>query len=156
MALCSLVAGSIALSASTTKHLWLLNSPATTGRAIKPTRLHLGFDGSAAVPSITWQLYRVTTLGSPVGSTGTIVKYGDPTNPNTPPTTALINLTTPPTAFEILEENFLTPFGGTMIIDFPDGKEPMGVASGQRMGLLVIVPAGVACNTRSTIVFNEV
>lgn len=156
MALFSVSSGIVALSASTTKHLWLLNSPATTGKPLKPTKLHLGFDGSSALPSIRWQLYRVTTLGSPAGTTGTIVKYSDPTNPNTPPTTALVALTTGPTAIEVLEENYLTPFGGTLIMDFPDGKEPFGIASGQRMGFCVVVPAGVTCNTISSVVFNEV
>lgn len=157
MALLGCSSGAIALSASTTKHMWLLSSPATTGKIIKPTKIHLGFDGSSALPSIRWQLYRVTTLGSPAGTTGTIVKYGEAaTSANTPVTTALVNLTTGPTAFEILEENYLTPFGGTLIMDFPDGKEPWGPASGNRLGFCVIVPSGVAVNGLSSVVFNEV
>jgi hypothetical protein len=146
--------GPIALTASTTKHLWLLASPATTGKPIKLTKFHLGFDGASAVPSIRWQIYRVTTIGTPVGTTATPVKYGD-SGLLAALTTALTNLSTPPTAYEVLEENYLTPFGGTLIMDFPDGKEPHTAANGQRLGCALIIPAGVACNTLSTVVFNE-
>jgi hypothetical protein len=154
MTLYSVPTGPVALSASATKHLWLLASPASTGKPIKLTKVHLGFDGSTAVPSIRWQLYRVVTLGSPAGTTTVPTKYSDVALP-TAQTTALTALSTAPTSFEVLEESYITPFGGSLVMDYPQGREPYGAASGSRLGFCVITPSGVTCNAISAVVFDE-
>lgn len=133
--------GSVALSASATKSLILLN-PATSKIRLK----YFGFSFDGAVPGvpIRWDLYRVTTLGSPVGTTATIIK-NDP-DEAAADTTGLTNLTTEPTAVEIWDSGFTTPYNGMYYLQFPLGDEFVADAAGNRIGLRVVTPAGVSPN----------
>jgi hypothetical protein len=79
-------------------------------------------------------LYVATSLGSPAGTTGTINKYSDP-NAASADTTALTILTTEPTTVVVYEDWFLQPYGGVLVVDFPLGREFMGSAAGNRIGL---------------------
>lgn len=143
--------GSTALAAGSTKSLWLAN-PATDG--FVPTRVGISMDASASSQGVGFELYRTTTLGTPAGTTATIVKYGDP-NSAAATTTGLTVLTAEPTAVEVLEEWFIQPFGGLLVIDNPLGSEPGAVGGGQRIGLRYITPASVTPNCRSYILFKE-
>ncbi len=146
----SISTGSVALTAAATKSLILLN-PAVSEVVI--TELWIGFDGSAAASGIGVQLYRVTTIGTPAGTTATIVKE----NPNSSATqsSGLTALTAEPTAVEVMRDIFIPPNGGAVIVQFPLGREPTGAAAGQRIGLRYITPAAVSPNARATIVWEE-
>lgn len=147
----SIQTGSVALSASATKSMWLAN-PA--GDGFVPVQIGISFDSSAAATAPRVDLYRVTSLGAPVGTTATIVKYNDP-NSGTATTTGLTALTTEPTTVEILESYFVQPAGGLFTIQYPLGREPGAVAAGNRIGLRVTTAASVTPNCVSFLLFQE-
>lgn len=147
----SIQTGSVALSASATKSLWLAN-PATD--AFCPVEVGISFDASASSTALRVDLYRVTTIGSAAGTTATIVKYNDP-NSAAATTTGLTALTTEPTAVEILASWFIQPFGGLFVLQYPMGREPGAVAAGQRLGIRAVTPASVSPNCVSYINFLE-
>lgn len=147
----SIQTGSVALSASATKSMWLAN-PVTDGFVAR--QISISFDSNAAVVAPRVDLYRVITIGSAAGTTATVVKYNDP-NSAAASTTGLTALTTEPTTVEILESYFLQPAGGLYTIQYPLGSEPGVVAAGQRMGLRVVTAASVTPNCVSTLLFQE-
>lgn len=151
VSLYSIRTGAVALSASSTKTLWLAN-PVTNG--FVPTQIMVSFDSSSAVVAPAFEFYRVVTIGSAAGSMATVVKYNDP-NAHIPTTTGLTSLTAEPTTVEVLEEYYLQPAGGLYVIQYPLGAEPGAVGGGQRLGLRVITQASVTPNVRSTLVFRE-
>lgn len=123
--------GSTTLTASSTKSLILLNPVA---RGIRLTRLGVAFDASTSSAGVGLELYIVTAIGTPAGTTGTINKYGDPAAANAD-TTALTILTTEPTTVVAYEDWFVQPFGGTLVVDFPLGRELTTGAAGNRIGI---------------------
>jgi hypothetical protein len=147
----SVKTGAVALSASATKSLILLN-PVTY-----PTDLYelgISFDGSAAATGVAVELYRVTTIGSPAGTTGTVVKV-EPGSAPTTAATALTALSAEPTTVEVLQEWYVTPFGGLFVVQFPLGREPRGIATDKRLGIRAITPTGVTPNCRAYFVWEE-
>lgn len=147
----SVKTGSVACTSAATKSLWLLN-PATDGFEL--TRIGIGFDGSAAAQGIGVELYIVTTIGSPAGTSFTPSKYSDP-NQAASSVTALVNLSAEPTAVTVLEEWPVTPFGGLLVIDNPLGREAKAAAAGARIGLRYTTASGVTPNYRSYALFEE-
>lgn len=144
--------GSVALTASSTKSLWLLN-PA--GDLFVLAELAISFDASATSAGVGIELYRTTTLGTPAGTTAVFSKIhpvGDAANPTT---TGLTALTAEPTAVEVLADWYIQPFGGALDLQYPLGREPMAAAAGQRIGLRYVTPASVTPNCRSYVWFNE-
>lgn len=140
--------GSSPLTAASTKSLILLNPGS---REITLTEFAVSFDGSAAAASIGLEIYRVTTVGSPAGTTGVAVSsfQGMPVAL----ASGLVNLTTEPTTVEVMKEWFLTPFGGTLHIQSPLGREVINTTS--RLGLRYVTPTGVSPNARAFFEWEE-
>jgi hypothetical protein len=147
----SVKTGSVACASAATKSFWLIN-PATDGFKIK--RIGVSFDGSAAAQGIGVELYIVTTIGSPTGTSFTPSKYTDP-NQAASSVTALVNLTAEPTAVTVLEDWMVTPFGGLLVVDNPLGEEPLAAAAGARWGMRYTTASGVTPNYRSYCLFEE-
>lgn len=142
-----------ALGAASAKSLILLN-PVTD--AFRLVELWLGCGANAAQVDIAAELYRVTTIGSAAGSTGT-VRADDPAQAAAT-TTALTALTTEPTAVVALREMYFPVNQGLVIIPWPLGREPVAAAAGARVGLRIINDGGstmTGVNVRSTLVFDE-
>jgi hypothetical protein len=144
--------GSVALTASSTKSLWLLN-PATDLFVI--AQMAISFDASASSAGVGIELYRVTTLGTPTGTTATFTKIQPVGDAASPTTTGLTALTAEPTAVEILADWFIQPFGGALDLQYPLGREPMAAGGGARFGLRYVTPASVTPNARAYVWFNE-
>lgn len=135
--------GSVALSASATKSLWLLN-PATVDFCL--TELSISFDPAAASVAPRVDLYRVTTIGSPTGTTAVFVKVNNPDGAAAV-STGLTALTAEPTTVEIIKSWFVQPAGGLFVLQHPLGREPVGAkTNGNRIGLRVVTPASVTPN----------
>lgn len=139
------------MTAASTKSVILAN-PTTDG--LRLTRVGFSVDGSAAAAGIGVELYRVTTIGSPAGTTATLVKYSDP-NSSASGVTGLVNLSAEPTAVEVLEDWFISPFSGLLVIDDPLGREPGAAAAGARIGLRYVSPAAVSPNYRAYFLYEE-
>lgn len=144
--------GSVALTASSTKSLWLLN-PATD--LFVMAQMGLSFDASATSAGVGIELYRTTTLGTPAGTTATFSKIQPVADATSPTTTGLTALTVEPTAVEVLADWFVQPFGGLIDLQYPLQREPMAAAGGQRIGLRYVTPASVTPNCRAYVWFNE-
>lgn len=142
--------GSVALTAAATKSLLLINPAADGGRL---TEVGISLDAAAAVAGVGFELYRVVTIGSPAGTTGTLVKA----HPSAAAagSTFLHTLTTEPTTVEILRDWFLQPFGGLIVAQFPLGRELDTLPAGARIGLRYVTPAAVTPNCRAYIEFEE-
>lgn len=149
MALYTLRTAAVALTASSTKSLWLVN-PA--GPRVRLVEMGISMDGSTAAAGLAFELYRVNTLGTPAGTTATINKYysGD----GTASTTGLHTLTTEPTSVDPFEEWYLSPFGGMLVKQWPLGREPIMAAAGARMGLRYISGTSPP-NCRTYVIFEE-
>lgn len=152
MALYGTRTGSVALTASATKSLWLLN-PATDFFVL--AQFSVALDAAAAAAGVGIELYRTTTLGSPAGTTATFPKVNRIGDAAAPTTTGLVNLTTEPTAVEVLADWFLQPFGGLLDMQYPLQREPLAAAAGQRIGLRYTTPASVTPNCRAYVWFDE-
>jgi hypothetical protein len=136
----SLTTAAIALSASATKSLWLIQ-PATVDVVL--TEISISFNSSSAVTAPQVDLYRTTTVGSPTGTGGTFVRVNDPDGPAAT-SSALVNLSAEPTTVEILKSWFVQPAGGLFAIQYPLGREPVGAKTNAgRLGLRVITAASV-------------
>lgn len=149
----SVQTGSVALSASATKSLWLLN-PVTNPITI--CEFSVSSDGSSAQTAVRVDLYVATTIGSPAGTAGTVAKWSDQSLPAAT-TTALTALTAEPTTVTVLWSWFLTPFGGLLDIQYPLGREPgtAGGATTNRLGLRCVTPAAVAPNVVADVLISE-
>lgn len=135
----SVPSAAAALSASGTKSLLLVN-PTNT---FLLTELGVSFNASAASAGVLFELYRTTTLGSPAGTSTTPVRVNNSSDQSST-ITALTNLTTEPTAVEILRTWFFQPFGGLYVFQFPLGREPMmSGTSSNRIGLRYTGVTGV-------------
>jgi hypothetical protein len=144
--------GAVALSASATKSLILINP--TTSYVI--TELGISFDSSASSAAVTVDLYRSTTIGSPAGTAATVVKENGSADSAASNTSSLVALTTEPTAVEILRSFYVQPYGGLVVLQFPLGREPqMSGTSTQRIGLRVTTPASVTPNAKAWLAFEE-
>lgn len=138
--------GAVTLSASATKSLWLLN-PVTDFFVV--AEIGVSFKASAASDTVAVELYRVTTLGTPTGTTATFTKVNRVGDASAPTTTGLVNLTAEPTAVEILADWEVQPFGGLLDIQFPLQREIIGAAAGSRIGLRCVTPAATTPGVRS-------
>lgn len=128
-----------ALAANTTKSLILL-IPAVK---IVLTHVDISMDASAAAAGVRFDLYRVTTLGSPSGSNFTPVKThpGDSASGLTT-TNCRVNLTAEPTTVEVIQSWYVQPFGGLLPLDAVLDREIVGPASGSGIGLRYVNPVG--------------
>lgn len=146
--------GAIALSASATKSLILLNP--TISYVV--TELGISFNAAAATAAVTVDLYRTTTLGSPAGTTATFVKenMGADTASSNATASSLVNLTTEPTTVEIIRSFYVQPFGGLVVLQFPLGREPqMTGTSSNRIGVRVTTPASTTPSAEAWFAVEE-
>lgn len=139
-----------ALAANTTKSLLLLNPVPK----IALTHIDISLDGNAAAAGVRFDLYRVTTLGSPTGTTGTQIKtYASDASSTV---TSLVNLTAEPSAVEVIQSWYVQPFGGLLPLDAVLDHEIVAPAAGARLGLRYVNPAGGAtCNVQVGLFWNE-
>lgn len=144
--------GAVTLSASATKSLWLLNPVADF---FVVAQFAVSFKTTTASDTVAVELYRVTTIGTPAGTTGTQVKINRVADAAAPTTTSLVNLTAEPTAVEILADWEIQPYGGALDIQYPLQREPIAAAAGQRLGLRVVTPAAVTPGVRSYVWYDE-
>lgn len=146
MALYSTRTGTITLAAAATKSLWLLN-PVSDFFVI--AEIGFSFNASAASATVAVELYRTTTLGSPAGTTAVFTKVNRVADAAAPTTTGLTNLTTEPTAVEVLADWEIQPFGGLLDIQYPLQREPLAASAGARLGLRCVTPAATTPGVRS-------
>jgi len=153
MAIYACKSGSLSYPAATTKTLVLLN-PVTN--PFKLLTVSVSFDSAVPQPGFSVELYRVTTIGSAAGTAGVISKVNPVGDAITPTTTALITLSTEPTASEVLADWWIQPFGGLIDKDLPLDREIFAPGAGQRIGVRVSTPAGATtCNGRGYMWFSE-
>ena len=153
MTLYSVKQGGNSHAAATTKSHWLLNP---VSRSIKIVEISVSFDSAVSGASFAVELYRVVTIGSPAGTTWTPVKVNGQADSPAATTTALIALSTEVTASEVLAEWNIQPFGGNILLQYPQTREPFTAQAGQRLGLRTSTPAGsTTCNSRSYVWFDE-
>lgn len=156
MGLYSMPSGKVstgAIAAAGVKSLILLNPVTDVGRLCE---LWLSLGAASEQADVAFEVYRTTTLGSPAGTTGTAVKY----NPNdaAPSWTGLVNLTTEPTAVEVLAGGYIPAQKGLLVVQWPLGREPIGAAAGARLGVRIVndgAGAMTAVNARCTAVWDE-
>ncbi|MCW2900923.1 MAG: hypothetical protein JWO67_3188 [Streptosporangiaceae bacterium] len=132
----------VSLTASATKTLILI-TPISVDFVI--SELCVSMDTGAASTSPEVDLYRVTTIGTPAGTSTTPAKSSGPDSAAAPQTgtNALTNLTAEPTAVTVIKPWFV-PQSGLLLIQFPLGRETVGsLTGGAALGLRVITPAGV-------------
>lgn len=129
--------GKVTPTATSTKSLWLLN-PVTNEARI--TQIEISMDASGVASGLEFDLYKVTTLGSPAGTTGTENNLNPTQQAAT--TTSLTTLTTEPTTKAVFASWYLQPVGGLLVIQFPLGREPVLAQAGARWGLQYITTAG--------------
>ncbi len=132
----------VALSASATKSL-ILADAGTNELYLR--EIGIGFDASAAGQSVRVELYRVTTIGTPTGTSTTPIKKEEGTG--AADATSLTNLTAEPTAVEVLKVWYVPPNGGELVLQNPLGDEEVQrTATDGRLGLRVVTPTGVTPN----------
>ena len=142
--------GKLTLTAAATKSLILLN-PVTNRMVI--TEISLSLDASAAAAGVQFDLYRVTTVGSAAGTTGTQSALDPATQSAT--TTSLTALSTEPTTVVVLDSWYIQPLGGLILIQYPLGREPVGAAAGSRLGIRYTTAASVTPDCLATVWFEE-
>jgi hypothetical protein len=146
----SVTAGAVTLAASATKSLILLNP--VTNRALI-TQVSMSLNGSAAGTAVQFDLYRVVTIGSAAGATGTENLLDPATQAAT--TTSLTSLTTEPTTVVVLDSWEVQELGGLAVVQYPLGREPVLAAAGARVGLRYTTAASTTPVCVSTIWFEE-
>lgn len=122
-----------ALAAGSVKSMILLNPLTNDGRLIE---IWLSFGAIVEQVDIAAELYRVTTLGSPGGTTGTAVKEAP--GSVAAQWTGLTALTTEPTAVERLRDFFVPTRGGLVPMYFPLGREVEVAGGGARIGFRIL------------------
>lgn len=143
--------GKVTLTAAATKSLWLLN-PVTN--PIRIAEIAVSFDGSTSAQGIQVDLYRVVTIGSAAGATGTVSVYTDDNTPAAT-TTALTALTTEPTTVTVLKQWMISPFGGLLIQQEVLDRELGAKSAGARIGLRYTTASGVSPNAVAHVIFVE-
>ena len=139
-----------ALVANTTKSMILLNPVAK----LLITHLDVSFDESAAAKGVRVDLYRVTTLGSAAGTSQTPKKFYEPDGASA--VTTLVNLTTEPTAVDVIQSWYVQPFGGLLPLDAVLDHEVGAAAGGARLGLRWVNPSGGStCNYQAGLAWSE-
>lgn len=146
MSLYHIPSSAVALSSAATKSLFLVDAGTNEYRLIE---FGVGFDAEADVAAVRCELYRVTTLGSPAGTSTTPLRIEEASG--AADATSLTNLTTEPTAVEIIGGPwYVRPDGGQLVIQYPLGDEPQQrTATDGRIGLRVVTATNVTPNAVS-------
>lgn len=149
-ALYTVSSGNVALAAAVTKSLILLN-PVVGAMRVRQIDVSLG--QAAAAEEVLFDLYRVETIGPAAGAAG-VVQLADEKDAAAG-TTALINLTSEPTAVKVLASYLLQPLGGLLSIPLNFGAEIATKAAGARIGLRYTTAAAVTPKCVAQLWFEE-
>jgi hypothetical protein len=150
MALYTVTSGKVTLTAAATKSLILVN-PVTP--AFKLRKVVVSLDASAAAAGVQFDLYRVSTIGTPAGTSATPALTDE--RDAAAQSTALVALTTEPTAVTVLDSEYLQPLGGLFPDWQPYGAEIIGKGGGNRIGLRYTTPSGVTPDCLATFYIEE-
>ena len=142
--------GSVALTASATKSLILLN-PTTV--AIRLRQIDISLGQTAAAEEVLFDLYRVETIGPAAGAAATPQPADE--KDAAAVSSALINLTSEPTAVKVLASYLVQPLGGLLSIPLNFGAEIASKAAGARLGLRYTTPAAVTPKCVAQLWFEE-
>lgn len=147
MAVYSVTRKDEALVAATAETLIQVLAPSSN--RLKIREWSVSFDGvtSSAVP-VDVDLLRQTTAGT--ASASTPVKY-DPDSPAAA-ATASVGFTAEPTAGDVLGSWQITPNGGLLVMQYPEGAEPIVEKSGR---IAIRALAGAAVNVTAAIAWSE-
>lgn len=141
-------AAAIALVAATAKTAMYINAGATDQPIT--AELCIGFDGvtASAVPALVETTLGTKASNSTPGTASTtgvaVQQRGWPTQ--APASATAINCTSEPTVQTSARQWLVTPNGGLLLMQFPLGREPTGVASGTALsgnqkGVRITAPA---------------
>lgn len=139
MALYCIPTGKVTLTANATKSLILVNPAVVT---FKVRSIEISLDAAAAAAAVQFDLYRVTTIGTPAGTTG--VEWAADERDVAAQSTSLTALSTEPTAVSVGPSFYVQPLGGWQVYPFPFGAEVIGKGVGSRLGVRYVTPAGVS------------
>ena len=142
----------MALSAGATKSMVLINPVTNNAKIIGDD---ISFDSGSALTAIRFDLYKVTTLGSPAGTSATLDVMDD-TDPVAATCTALTALSAEPTTVAAIHSGFIQPIGGGVPQPLlPNGREYKLKGGGSRWGIRLITPSGVSPNCCLNIQIEE-
>lgn len=140
-----------ALSANTTQTV--LELKPATAVPIKITKVQVGFDGSAAAAGVRVQLIRQSTDGTGAATPPTPQKK-DPGD-RAAQCTVLHKLSAEGTLDAILDEQYVQPFGGVYLLQYPLDEEWHAIENGNRIAIRIITPSGVSPNFTASFDFEE-
>lgn len=143
-------AGDIALSAATAKTIMsVINA---SNALIRLTELSLSFDGTTAGnEAVVVELCSSTEATAGTSTTHTIAQVRGPTR--TVQATAKRNYTVEPTVLTTLKRWLVRPDGGGIHIQFPLGREPEQVITGDALCIRCTAPDAV--NVQGHLEFEE-
>jgi hypothetical protein len=100
------------------------------------------------------ELCRATTVGSPTGTTATLVPADEAFEAAT--ATALTMLTAEPTTYAVAAGWYVQPNSGLLVIQYPLGRElGRSKAAGQRIGLRYTTVSGVTPKVAAYTIHEE-
>jgi hypothetical protein len=121
----------------------LVLKPASAG-LIELLQWDISFDGSAAGAGIRVQITNNSTDGTGTASPPTPQKFD--TLIRAAQFTMLWKCTVEPAVDNVIFDRYLQPFGGLFLEQFPLGRGPFRIESGNRFGFRLIAPSNVAPN----------
>lgn len=146
----SATTGKVTLGSGSVQTILLLN-PVSNQAVI--TEVSISLDAASAAAGVQFDLYRVNSLGSPAGTSASVIA----TNPTTQAatTTAIKSLTVEPSSVFVLDSWFLQPIGGLFVLQYPLGREPLMATAGARYGIRYTSPTSVTPDCVCTVWFEE-
>lgn len=106
----------------------------------------ISFNGSAAGAAILCELCRVSTNGTGAASPPTPKKV-DPNLNAATGATVLHNHSAEPTLVDILENYYVSPNSGLLVIQYPLGEEYVAIEGGDRFSIRITTAAGITPGT---------
>lgn len=134
--------GAVALVAATAKTV--LNGISATGRRVALTAFYLGFDGTDATAAPVLVEFMRSTQATAGTSTAVTPRRRRGTANDTAPLTAGRNYTVEPTALTLIEDLWLDPNKGMILVQDPLGREAV-VENGEGLVMRLTAPAAVNC-----------
>src|SRR5262245_46756197 len=127
--------GATALAANSTKSVILIPPASSSYFSITEVGVMV-LDTSATLAAVVWELYAVTSLGSPAGTSFTPVLIQRGTGSVAQTGSTLINLSAEATTVEVMKEFATDPKSGLVVIQYPLGREPQSFSgTSNRLGL---------------------
>ena len=140
-----------ALSAATARTI--INVIPATGRLLSLVEFAVSFDGvtASAVPVLI-ELCVSTQATTGTSTAGTLTQLRG--RPTTVGATAGINYTAEPTVLTTVKQWLVTPYGGTLVVQAPFGREPEADNTVNK-GVALRLTAPAAVNARAYIEFEQ-